>query len=170
VSDGEEDLEKLAIRRSRRVVGDLDRFGVTGFAAADEFILGGGGRASRVARGAVLTPWTCRRRLGFPRNTAGEDSGLVSPASAGRRRRGRVEERRRRRGRGSRLGCGQGCGGGEDGELTEEGVLGFGIQSGLELRIWILGWEESCKPLVPMNPESKNSFFRKLTVFAAPQP
>ena len=79
VSDGEEDLEKLAIGDPRRVVGDLDRFGVTGFAAADEFILGGGSRASRVARGRCLDTFdVLEDGLDSPETPAGEDGGLVS--------------------------------------------------------------------------------------------
>jgi len=40
VSDGKENLEKLAVGDLRGVIGDLHRFRVPGLAGADEFVLG----------------------------------------------------------------------------------------------------------------------------------
>jgi hypothetical protein len=78
----EEDAKQLPISDLGRIVDDLDRLGVAGFAGADGLVFGGLGRAARVAGGRADHPlYVLEHGLDAPEASSGNDGRL--PALSG---------------------------------------------------------------------------------------
>ena len=79
VRDREKYAQQFAVSNLRGVVNDLHRLGVSGFAGADGFVLGGFGRAAGVAGGrADDSLYMLEDRLNAPETSARNDGGLLS--------------------------------------------------------------------------------------------
>jgi hypothetical protein len=81
----EKDAQQFTVGDLRRVVDDLDRFGVSGFTGADDFVFGRFGGASRVAGGCTNDSFDVLEDcLNAPETSAGNDRGLLSGSSGAR--------------------------------------------------------------------------------------